>query len=59
MNYFGTDRIVNEIKIYDETVMNMEVGNGWRITDIWFDPNVPPEHINCIKLKFERTERSE
>lgn len=58
--HFSTDKPCNEIKINGETVMNMDVGNGWRVTDIWFDSDVPAEKIDCIKVKFERTkERSE
>ena len=53
--HFNTDRPLNEIKINGETVMNMEVGNGWTITDVWFDHDVPIELIDCIKVKFERT----
>lgn len=46
----------NEIKIRDERVMAMEVGNGWTITDVWVDPDIPTEKIDCIKVKFERHE---
>lgn len=57
---YKTDAHINKIKISDETVMEMDVGNGWRVTDIWFDSDVPAEKIDCIKVKFERTkERSE
>lgn len=52
--HYKTDRPMNEIKINGETVMNIEVGNGWTITDVWFDHNVPTELIDCIKVKFER-----
>ena len=53
---FITDKPCNEIKINGETVMTMEVGNGWTITEIWFDHDVPVELIDCIKVKFERTQ---
>lgn len=56
--HFETDRPMNAIKISGETVMNMEVGNGWTITDVWFDHNVPAELINCIEVKFERVKIS-
>ncbi len=52
---FRTDKPLNEIKINGETVMNMEVGNGWTITDIWFDHDAPAEKLDYIKVKFERT----
>ena len=56
LKYEVKSRHINEIKIRDELVMTMDVGNGWRITDIWFDPTIPSEYIDCIKVKFERSE---
>ena len=50
---------INKILIRDELIFEMDVGNGWRVTDIWFDSDVPPEKIDCLKVKFERVERSE
>ena len=50
---------INKILIRDELIFEMDVGNGWRVTDIWFDPDVSPEKIDCLKVKFERVERSE
>ena len=54
--HFRTDKPCNEIKINGETVINMEVGNGWTIADVWFDDDEPVELIDCIKVKFERSE---
>lgn len=45
---------INEIKICGETVLNMDVDNGWTITDVWFDHDTPVELIDCIKVKFEK-----
>lgn len=57
--HYKTDTHINKIKISDETVMEMDVGNGWKVTDIWFDHDIPVELIDCIEVKFERTrERS-
>ena len=52
---FKTDNPCNEIKINGKTVMTMDVDNGWTITDVWFNHDVPTELIDCIKVKFERT----
>ena len=62
--HFKTDNPINEIEISSKTVINMDVGNGWTITDVWFDHNLPPELIDCVDVRFERiktsqTERSE
>ena len=54
-----TESHINKILIRDELIFEMDVGNGWRVTDIWFDSDVPAEKIDCIKVKFERVERSE
>lgn len=63
--HFSTDKPLNKITVGGETVLEMDVGNGWTISDVWFNHDVPVELIDCIKVKFERattesqTERSE
>ena len=53
--HYKTDKPLNEIKMDGKTILNIDVGSGWTITDIWFDHDVPVELIDCIKVKFERT----
>lgn len=53
--HFNIDKPLNEIKINEDTVLNIDVNSGWTITDVWFDHNVPAELIDCIKVKFERS----
>lgn len=53
--HFKTDKPMNRIVISGETVLDMDVGNGWTITDVWFDHEVPIDLVDCIKVKFERT----
>lgn len=45
---------INKILIRDELLFDMDVGNGWTVTDVWFDHDIPVEKIDCIKVKFER-----
>ena len=51
---YKTDRPLNKILVGDDKVLEIDVGSGWTITDIWFDHNVPAELIDCIKVKFEK-----
>ena len=41
----------------DELLFDMDVGNGWTVTDVWFDHDIPVEKIDCIKVKFERVKK--
>lgn len=58
--HYKTDSHINKIMVGEELLFDMDVGNGWRVADVWFDHDVPAELIDCIKVKFERTkERNE
>lgn len=52
--HFSTDKPCNKITVGGKTVLEMDVGNGWTISDVWFNQDVPVELIDCIKVKFER-----
>lgn len=52
--HYKTDRHINKIMISDELVMEMEVGNGWSVTDVWWDHDIPTSQVDCIKVKFEK-----
>lgn len=56
--HYKTDRHINKILISDELVMEMDVGNGWSVTDVWWDHDIPTSQVDCIKVKFEKVEGS-
>ena len=51
---YKTDSHINKIMIQDELVMEMDVGNGWSVTDVWWDHDNPTSQVDCIKVKFEK-----
>ncbi len=56
--HYKTDSHINKILIQDELVMEMDVGNGWSVTDVWWDHDIPPAQVDCIKVKFEKVEET-
>ena len=56
--HYKTDSHINKIMIQDELVMEMDVGNGWSVTDVWWDHDIPPVQVDCIKVKFEKVKEA-
>lgn len=52
--HYKTDSHINKIMIQDELVMEMDVGNDWSVTDVWWDHDIPASLVDCIKVKFEK-----
>ena len=50
--HYKTDYNVNKVCIGDNTIIEMNVGNGWTITDVWIDHDLPIEVIDCVKVKI-------
>ena len=57
--HYKTDSHINKIMISDELVMEMDVGNGWSVTDVWWDHDIPTSQVDCIKVKFEKVDKEE
>ena len=57
--HYKTDRHINKILIQDELVMEMDVGNSWSVTDVWWDHDIPTSQVDCIKVKFEKVKEDE
>lgn len=49
-----SDRPINRICVGDDMLMEMNVGNGWTVTDVQWDHDVPVKKIDCVKVKFEK-----
>lgn len=57
--HYNTDSPINEITICGKTLFEMDVGNGWSITDVWFDGTIPADKVDIIKIKLEKTEKDQ
>lgn len=52
MHYKPDDSNINKVCIGDNKIIEMDAGNGWTITDVWFDHNLPIEAIDCVTVKI-------
>lgn len=56
MHYETNGSPINEITVCGETIFEFDVGNGWSVTDVWFDDTVSAWQVDCIKIKLEKIE---
>lgn len=50
---------VNRIKISGFDVLNLDLNQGWEITEIIYDDTCPPNWIDSLIVTFEKKKRGE
>ena len=50
---------VNRIKISGFDVLNLDLNQGWEITEIIYDDTCPPNWIDSLIVTFEKQKRGE